>query len=169
MIKPVKIGSIDRAMEIFRSAVSDMEKKNIRQWDEVYPDRETVSEDILSGTMYGYFVGEVLCAVQVINQIQSPEYSQIDWKYRDENPLVLHRLCVDPEYRNRGIAKQMILFAEKYAADNGFRTIRFDAFINNPVSVHIYEKAGYFNSGTVRFRKGDFYCFEKKTVNYPDE
>ncbi|HRX16501.1 MAG TPA: GNAT family N-acetyltransferase [Spirochaetota bacterium] len=115
--------------------------------------------------MYGYFVNDRLCAVQVINTVQEDEYLQVGWTYTDNNPLVLHRLCVSPEYQNRGIARKMILFAENYAEENNYRTIRFDAFMENPISVNIYRKMGYNVAGTVRFRKGDFFCFEKRQFN----
>ncbi len=168
MIRLAGMEMIDRVMEIFRSATVRMQEMNIDQWDEVYPDRKTVENDIESGNLYGYFDDKELCAVQVLNTEESPEYSQVDWKYSDSKPLVLHRLCVAPEYQNRGIAGKMIHFAEEFAEKNRYRTIRFDAFKGNPVSLKIYEKMGYRISGTVRFRKGDFHCFEKKTSFYRD-
>jgi len=166
MIKIVSISMLDRIMEIYSSAIKRMEELNIYQWDDVYPNKELIQNDIASNTMYGYFVNSDLCAIQVINTIQSPEYSQIQWKFKDINPLVLHRLCVDPEFQNQGISKEMIFFAEKYAVENNFKTIRFDAFINNNISVNIYKKMGFIDSGIVNFRKGGFYCFEKKTIHY---
>ncbi len=166
MIKLISTDMAEGVMKIYRPAIRCMEEMNIRQWDDIYPDKEIIADDIESGSMFGYFQEQTLCAVQVINSIQSPEYSRINWKYKDNNPLVLHRLCVSPEHWNKGIAKQMILFAEKYAEDNNYKTIRFDAFTDNPVSVNLYKKMGYINSGIVRFRKGDFYCFEKKTSRF---
>ncbi|MDA3901785.1 MAG: GNAT family N-acetyltransferase [Spirochaetes bacterium] len=104
----------------------------------------------------------------MLNNVQSEEYSQINWTYHDNNPLILHRLCVSPEYQNRGIAKEMILFAENYAEQNGFKTIRFDAFVKNPISVAIYNKMGYECCGVVEFRKGEFFCFEKRIISHDD-
>jgi RimJ/RimL family protein N-acetyltransferase len=166
MIKIVSIEMFEKVLNIYKSATQKMEEMNIHQWDEVYPDSETIHNDITSSTMYGYFIGSELCAIQVINNIQSIEYSQINWKYTDNNPVVLHRLCVDPMFQNKGISKQMILFAENFAIENKYKTIRFDAFINNPISVNIYRKMGFIESGIITFRKGDFYCFEKKTIHY---
>ncbi len=167
MIKLVAIEMIDQVMNIYKSAILRMEKLNIYQWDDIYPDEKLIADDIKSNTMYGHFDANELCAIQVINNIQSPEYLQIEWKYKDNNPLILHRLCVNPEQQNKGIAKKMILFAENYAEINNYKTIRFDAFIDNPISVNLYKKMGYINSGVIKFRKGDFYCFEKKTAYYP--
>jgi ribosomal protein S18 acetylase RimI-like enzyme len=162
----IAIDRIDDVMVIYRSATEKMNRQNIHQWDEVYPDRETIERDIRNETLYGFFLDGGLCAVQVCNEIQSPEYAQIEWAYSDERPLVLHRLCVDPSHQNKGISKKMIRYAEEYAERHGYRCIRFDAFVENPISVAIYRKMGFVESGIVKFRKGDFYCFEKKTCHW---
>jgi ribosomal protein S18 acetylase RimI-like enzyme len=165
-INSVTVEYLDRVIELYRSASAKMKEMGIDQWDEIYPNSSTITNDIESGTMFGYFIDDTLCAVQVLNDTQSEEYSQVEWKFKDTHPLVLHRLCVAPDYQNRGIAKKMVLFAEEYAHVNGFRTIRFDSFVDNPVSTGIYRKMGFIESGIVKFRKGDFHCFEKKTMHY---
>jgi GNAT superfamily N-acetyltransferase len=155
----------DAVMGIYRRATARMDEQGILQWDDVYPDRATIEADITAGTLYGFFVNGVLCAVQVLNEVQSNEYAAIPWKFSDRRPLVLHRLCVDPVHQNKGISKKMILFAEEFAEEHGYRTIRFDAFVDNHISVGIYRRMGFAECGTVTFRKGEFYCFEKRIHN----
>lgn len=161
MIKLVTMDSINNVLNIYKSAIAHMEAQNIFQWDDIYPDKDVITDDIESNSMFGYFMDGDLCAVQVLNNLQSTDYSKIDWNYKDSNPLVLHRLCVAPKHQNKGIAKELMLFMEEFALNNNYKTIRFDAFVQNPVSVNLYTRLGYIKSGTVKFRKGDFYCFEK--------
>jgi GNAT superfamily N-acetyltransferase len=168
-LKLITIDKLEEVMEIYRDATRKMDEMKILQWDEEYPSREIVEKDILSRTMYGYFEGDELCAVGVLNEEQSEEYKEVAWKFPDDKPLVLHRLVVSPKHQNKGISKQMIRFSEEYAEKNRYKTIRFDAFMENPVSTGVYKRAGYIVSGTVTFRKGEFYCFEKKTVHYGDK
>ncbi len=167
-IKLVSADHLDEVMEIYRAATRKMDEMNILQWDEDYPSREIIEEDIQKETMYGYFEGDELCAVGVLNEKQSEEYKEVAWKFPDDQPLVLHRLVVSPKHQNKGISKQMIRFAEEYAEKHRYKTIRFDAFMENPVSTGVYRRAGYTVSGTVTFRKGEFYCFEKKTSHYTE-
>lgn len=157
---------LDLAMDIYRCATSRMDEQNIPQWDEVYPDRAAIERDIAEGSLYGLFIHGLLHAVQVMNEKQDESYSAMPWRYPDERPLVLHRLCVDPAFQNAGVGRRMVRYAEEFAEANGYRTIRFDAFVDNPISVGIYRKMGFSDCGIVRFRKGDFYCFEKKTSHY---
>jgi len=111
--------------------------------------------------MYGYYFGSELYGIITLNNLQSPEYSTIGWEYEDKNPLVIHRMCVAPDRQGKGIAKIFMVFAEDFALKNHHKSIRLDAFVNNPIATNIYRKLGYLERGTVRFRKGDFYCFEK--------
>ena len=167
-IKLVTIDRLSEVMQIYKAATRKMDEMNILQWDEEYPNQETIENDIQTQTMYGYFEGDEICAVGVLNEIQSEEYKEIQWNFPDEKPLILHRLVVSPKHQNKGISKQMIRFSEEFAEKHQYKTIRFDAYMKNPVSTGVYRKAGYIVSGSVTFRKGDFYCFEKKTSHYDD-
>ena len=168
-IKLVTIDRLAEVMKIYKAATTKMDEMNIFQWDEDYPTQDIVEKDILTKSMFGYFEEDEICSVEVLNESQSEEYKEIDWKFADTRPLVLHRLVVSPKHQNKGISKQMIRFAEEFAEKNQYKTIRFDAYMKNPVSTGVYRRAGYVVSGVVSFRKGDFYCFEKKTSHYDDE
>ncbi len=56
-------------------------------------------------------------------------------------------------------------FVEQYAEVHGYDVIRLDAFTRNPAAVRLYEGRGYRKAGIVSFRKGPFYCFEKRIHN----
>jgi len=54
-----------------------------------------------------------------------------------------------------------MIFAEDYAKKNNYSSIKLDAFLPNQAALQLYEKSGYTKVGTVRFRKGEFNCYEK--------
>ncbi|NJO70142.1 MAG: GNAT family N-acetyltransferase [Bacteroidetes bacterium] len=127
----------------------------------LYPSRQIFEDDINNGWLYGYYEGAELCGCIVLNNVQSPEYADITWKRPDANPLVIHRMCVAPSWQGKGIAKQLLSFAESFASANNHSSIRLDAFIHNPLATRLYIRNDYEKRGQVRFRKGEFYCFEK--------
>jgi ribosomal protein S18 acetylase RimI-like enzyme len=61
-----------------------------------------------------------------------------------------------------GIARKLLKYADDFAVKNGYGTIRLDAFTQNERALRLYEKNGYEKVGSVLFRKGEFYCYEKK-------
>jgi ribosomal protein S18 acetylase RimI-like enzyme len=86
----------------------------------------------------------------------------VDWKYIHDKSLILHRLAIHPKHQKQGIARKMMAFYEDYAVQNGFKTIRFDTFSENPAAMNLYKSLGYNIPGYVNFKKGKFWVFEKQ-------
>ncbi len=165
IIRKAGIQELNFIMNIIKDAIIDMESKEIYQWDDMYPNREIIGQDISEGTLYESVENKIINGIIVLNEDQAKEYEDLNWKYFSGKQLVIHRLCVDPKYQEMGIAKSLINFAENFARDNNYKSIRLDAFIKNKVANKLYEKVGYEKVGIVDFRKGEFYCFEKRLSN----
>jgi ribosomal protein S18 acetylase RimI-like enzyme len=139
-----------------------MREMGIDQWDDVYPSRETLLSDVRERTMYVAFTDTViLVGVVVLNEYQNPEYADVSWTFDAGRAAVVHRLMVAPSYQRRGIARDLMAFAEDRARELGHDAIRLDAFTNNAGALSLYHSLGYHDAGGVTFRKGPFRCFEK--------
>lgn len=153
---------LQQIMNIVRRAVDDMESKHIYQWDSIYPNEEVIRDDISEGDLYTFEDSGIIKGIIVLNEFQDREYEDIKWEFNKGKQLVVHRLCIDPLYQGQGIARLLMGFAEDCGREKGYESIRFDTFVNNRRACGLYEKLGYKAVGTVTFRKGEFYCFEKK-------
>lgn len=152
---------LDEVFAMFRAAIDEMNLQGIPQWDEIYPDRDILSHDIIVGQLFvGRIQGKIVCAY-VLNNDCDGEYHLGDWKYPMEYARIVHRLCVHPNYQRRGIARSTMLYIEQQARKLGARSIRLDAFTLNPHALRLYENLGYNRTGMVTWRKGDFYLMEK--------
>ena len=158
-ITQVATNQLPEVMALIKLAVAEMEKQQIFQWDDIYPDVATLAEDIQTETLFGFFIGEHLAGIVVLNTEEPPEYQHINWHYY--KPLVVHRLCVHPHYQKKGIAKKLMFFAEQFARKNNYASIRLDTMVENPIAGSLYRKLNYAERGHVIFRKGNFVCFEK--------
>ena len=155
------IDDLDALVALYGAATQDMLRQGIDQWDEYYPDREILTEDVESGDMtLGLLDGEPACA-WVVNREYEPEYVSGAWEHTGGDFCVLHRLCVNPELQGRGLARQAMARMEKNALDKGFDSVRLDVFSQNLHAQRVYERLGYKRTGEVRFRKGIFYLMEK--------
>lgn len=157
-----KIEDIDEIILLFENAVDNMNRQSIFQWDEVYPNREVILADIESRTMYVGRNGEKIASVFVINQYCDDEYKDGKWHYRDLSYRIVHRLCVNPDFQNKGIGTYTMNYIEKLVKQMGIQTIRLDCFTKNPYAVNMYKKLGYCVVGYADWRKGRFYLMEKK-------
>jgi len=71
---------------------------------------------------------------------------------------------VGPEYQGKGYARMLMNFAENYARDNRYISIRLDTFSQNKKNQKFYEQRGYQKLGNVYFPKQSnypFYCYER--------
>lgn len=149
-------------MVLLRDCIADMRRTGIDQWDEIYPSHKTLLTDIQAGTMHlGVHNRETLVGALVLNEFQDAEWSKAEWTIMTVPILVVHRLMVDPKHQGRGIARDLMQFAEAWARANGYRAIRLDAFSANLRALRLYRGLGYRDAGGASFRTGPFRCFEK--------
>ena len=152
------IGSI---MHLVASAVAEMENRGIFQWDDLYPAEEVFLSDIRNGWLYAGMQDTDIAVIYAVSRECDEQYANGNWKYPGSEYRVLHRLCVDPRFQNRGVAKETLRHIEEELRENGVETVRLDVFCNNPYALALYRRSGYEQVGTALWRKGTFYLMEK--------
>lgn len=153
---------LDGICVLIEKAIVNMDRFQIRQWDEQYPRREDFARDILNGQCHVGLLKNAVVVVYTINSECDEQYQNGDWKYRDCKYRILHRLCVHPDHQNQGIAGNTLQRIEKDLKEEGIGAIRLDAYSKNPFSLALYQKSGYQRVGTADWRKGTFYLMEKR-------
>lgn len=164
VLSPLGMDSLESVTRLVSRAITALDAQGIPQWDEIYPNRDTFASDIGEGTLYGLTEDGALAGIIVLSEFQDVEYGAVDWQLKDDRPLVIHRLCVDPLFQGTGLARVLMNFAEDYARGHGYRSVRLDAFTQNPVSIALYRSLRFTERGFVQFRKGRVICFEKILV-----
>ena len=152
---------IEDICSIVHAAVEVMERDNIFQWDDIYPAKEDFQEDIEESQLYIGLVDGQIAVVYALNQKCDNEYENGKWKYKDEPFYIVHRLCVNPAFQNKGVAKSTLLYIEKQLTEMGIHVIRLDVFANNPFALRLYSSLGYSAVGYADWRKGRFLLMEK--------
>lgn len=159
-----ELSDLDEVFQIFESAIENMISQNILQWDEVYPQKNHLYEDILKKELYIGMLEDKIASVYVLNSQCDEQYKNGNWEYPDDSYKVVHRLCVSPRFQNRGIGGKTVRHIEEAVREMGIQSIRLDAFSKNPFSLRMYEKAEYKIVGHADWRKGRFYLMEKKLI-----
>ena len=161
-IRKLKKENTAEAFELISAAAAALSESGIDQWDNQYPSVTDIESDIANGEAFGLFENGKLEAYMAMNQYNDPQYLEIKFKGDDASAITMHRLSVSPGLQGNGLAGLMINFAEDYARSNGYTSIRLDAFTKNSAALKLYKKHNYINLGTVSFRKGLFFIFEKQ-------
>ena len=94
---------LEDVFHIIELAIQDMNNKNILQWDEIYPDKQTLLQDINKNELYIGFVDDKLVSIFVINEECNEDYNNGEWKGKNLTYKIIHRLCVNPMAQNKHI------------------------------------------------------------------
>ena len=163
IIKKANKTDLDNIMLMYKSCVKGMLANDIDQWDDTYPDIETISQDLEKQSYYiAEEKGEIIGGIN-IDKNQDKTYLDIDWEDKTNSFLIVHRLGVKEEFWNKKIGKDLMIFTEELVIEKGLKSIRLDTYSGNPKAMEFYRRLGYRELGTINLKpnKNEYYCFEK--------
>ena len=158
------ISDLEKILAIYQRCKTRLEAEGIKQWYEGYPNITVLRGDVDAGELFKYVVDGRIVAVLVLTEKQEKEYETVKWQRPEARSPVVKRLAVEPDFQNRGIATELMKFAEVYTVRNGYTSIRLDAYSGNKAALDFYIKRDYHEVGEVYFPKRElpFKCFEKE-------
>ena len=71
---------IDDVFSVFSNAIVNMEKQNIHQWDDIYPDKAIISDDIDRNLMYIGMIDGKIAVCFVLSEEYDEEYKNGKWQ-----------------------------------------------------------------------------------------
>ena len=149
---------LERIMALVADAQNWFRGQGIDQWQDGYPTCEIISSDILGGENYIIELNRVAVATFVISFAGEPTYDEIKGKgWLNENRYaVVHRIAVADECRRKGIAREILHYAEELSAEQGIADIRIDTHRDNVAMRALLKKLGYIHCGRITLTSGAF-------------
>ncbi|MBE0424416.1 MAG: GNAT family N-acetyltransferase [Lutibacter sp.] len=164
MIKKASKTDLEELLSIVKSCGKKLIDQGIFQWNEAYPKREDLLEDIELQELWKLEDKNSIIGSIVLTENEDTEYQDVKWLTKNQKNLYIHRLAVDPKFQGKGYAQKLMDFAEKYAKENGYNSIRLDTFSQNKRNQKFYEQRNYTRLESIYFPKQSafpFYCYEK--------
>ncbi len=163
MIRRAKILEIPEILLLTQACAREMINRDIYQWNDTYPSEEVLVKDIEKGQLFVLEEApKILGIISLCTEIDE-EYRSVEWLTQDSRNLYVHRLAVHPDYQGKGHARTLMDFAEQYARDQKFVSIRLDTFSQNKRNQRFYERRGYTRLEDVYFPTQSaypFHCYE---------
>lgn len=168
LIRLATHSDIESILSIVRSAQLSLKELGIDQWQDGYPSKGVIVEDITQGVGYvicsdaGAVVGYeaiVLTGEEAYNQIADEMWNTPD------SYVVVHRLCVSGSCRRCGVAQELMAYAAKYAVENGVNAFRIDTHKGNVRMLSLLHKLGFKHVGIVRYDSGEREAFDMNLNN----
>ncbi len=163
MIRRAKILEIPEILLLTQACAHDMISRGIYQWNESYPSEGVLIKDIENVQLFVLTEASKIIGIIALSTEIDEEYKSVEWLIEDNRNLYVHRLAVHPNYQGKGNARKLMDFAEQYARDHAFASIRLDTFSQNKRNQRFYEQRGYTRLSDVYFPKQSaypFHCYE---------
>jgi len=163
MIRRAKISEIPDIMRITKACAAHMIRKGIYQWNEHYPNADAFEKDIERQELYVLLIDEKIRGTLVISTLMDEEYKSVSWATENGNSVYIHRLAVHPSFQGKGHAQELMNFAENYARQKAFASLRLDTFSQNKRNQQFYETRGYQKLSDIYYPKQSehsFHCYE---------
>ncbi len=144
---------IPAILAILEQAKAYLRESGVDQWQEGYPNREAILDDIAAGRGWTFECvddGEI-AGYECVAMTPEVCYRSIDgsWLTEGENYAVIHRAMAAAKYRGTMLATEMFSFAAELAAGLGKASVRVDTHRDNRAMNRLCTKLGYQFCGVV--------------------
>lgn len=162
LFRPAHNADIPAILVLIEAAVRRLAGQGVDQWQDGYPNRACIEEDVATGA--GYVIeeqGEVVAYGAVIFTGEEA-YRTIDgaWLTEGTDYVVVHRVCVADAVVGQGFGRRFMEAAEALAR-NRVRSLRVDTRAENRVMGNLLPRLGFTRCGVIQIDGCDFIAYEK--------
>ena len=161
-LRKAQESDVEMIWKILQHAIERRKLDGSDQWQNGYPNVQSIKDDIENGVGYVYENEEkIACYAAIIFDIE-PAYEIIDGKWKSSGKYaVIHRVAVSKDFAGQGIATQLFLEIENFVKSQDYFVIKVDTNFDNLPMLKILEKLKYEYCGKVYFHGSERKAFEK--------
>lgn len=154
MIRQTRKEDLHEVMQIIDDAKKYFKDQQINQWQDGYPNKDTILVDIENQEAYVLEIDhEIVATCMISNQVE-PTYDYIEGKWLTyDTYTVIHRIATKTSQKGKGIAGQFIDFATTLYPKN--KSIRMDTHEQNVSMQRFFDKNGFIYCGIIYLANKD--------------
>ena len=165
ILRQATITESDTIWEILQEAIAQRKSDGSDQWQNGYPNEQTVKEDIQDGFGYVLVENNIIIAYAAIIFGIEPAYNEIKGSWlSNDNYTVVHRVATSKNFKGKGIATQLFLLIEGLSINNDIFSIKVDTNFDNTPMLRILEKLNYSYCGEIFFSGAPRMAYEKLLI-----
>lgn len=133
---------VNNIMNIIKQAQAYFKEQGINQWQDNYPNVETISSDIADKNSYVLSKDNNIVATAAVSFDREKTYDSIyegEWISNNEY-AVIHRIAVNNNYKGLGLSSQIIKNIEQLCLNKGVHSIKVDTHEENISMQKLLEK-----------------------------
>lgn len=150
---------------ILKQAVTRMLTEGKCQWNENYPTATHVRADIENGVGYVLESNGKVVGYGAVVFTGEPAYDHLKGSWlTDGKYVVVHRLAVNREAKEKGLGRTFMQAVEDYAKTKKVPSFRVDTNFDNDAMLALLHRLGFTHCGEIRYESGPRLAFEKKLI-----
>lgn len=165
-IRNAELCDLPYLLEMLENAKASLRALGIDQWQNGYPNENTLREDIQNRICRVVIDDEnnILASAAVYVGAE-PTYHEIyNGAWQTENKIygIVHRIMTANNAKKRGAASFLMTYCAKLSLEAGVTSMRCDTHPGNIIMQHTLEKNGYIRCGIIHLTDGtDRFAYEK--------
>ncbi len=162
-VEKANVGNVLEVMYLLQHCIEDFNKNSVYQWNQSYPDYFRLLKEVENETLYIIKTKGVCIGTISFDEQQESVFDNVEWKNTTDKFIMIHRIAVFPSWQKKGIGRMLIEFAEEFAKENGYKSIRIDVASSSEHVINLYKSKGYDLTGEILYpkQKETFKCLEK--------
>ena len=148
--------------EILQAAIEQRRKDGSDQWQNGYPNEQTVTTDIQNG--YGYVLVDnntIIAYAAIIFGVE-PTYKDIQGQWLSNGDYAaVHRVATAEALKKKGMGAYLFLLIEELCLEKNVISIKVDTNFDNVPMLRILDKLNYTYCGEIFFSGASRKAYEK--------
>ena len=141
---------LDNIMIIIKEAQKYFKENNIDQWQDNYPNEETILNDINNETSYVLVKDNNIVATASISFEEEKTYKNIDGNWlTNDRYVVIHRIAVSNDYKGFRLSSTILDNAKALALKNSIHSIKIDTHKDNKAMQRVLKKNNFTYCGII--------------------
>ncbi|WP_373599174.1 GNAT family N-acetyltransferase [Paraclostridium bifermentans] len=141
---------VNNVMKIIKQAQDYFKSQGVDQWQNGYPNEETIENDIKNDESYVLEKDGEIVATTMLTFNGEPTYTSIQGKWlSNDKYATIHRVAVDNTHKGKGLSSQIIKYVEKNCLDKGIHSIKVDTHEDNTSMQRLLEKNDFKYCGVI--------------------
>ena len=152
-LRRAQLQDLPAIMKIIDDAKELLKKNGSPQWQNGYPNQETLTQDIAMQTNWVLINDNKVAATATLQLTPEPTYRNItqgQWQQPDEPYATIHRVAISSNYRGQGLSKLLFSNLLTVGQMQGIKNFRVDTHRSNKAMQHIAENFNFKKRGLIK-------------------
>lgn len=162
LFRKASLSDVPAIWAILQDAIQRRKEDGSNQWQDGYPNPDTIRRDIELGVAFVLIDGEAIggyCAILINDE---PAYADIQGAWKTDGDFVaFHRVAIAQASLGKGLSYQLLQHIEAYARAQGIQSVRADTNYDNFAMMKVFDRMGYAYCGDVLLRGSPRRAYEK--------